>query len=105
MSLGVWFIAFCSMLLLDVAWVLYIDAVDKRMPGKGSLWAGAIHGFGATATLSYTGNTNYLSATMLGTVVGTWAIIRWKKYKDECEATQRRLDGASIPRTSPQVMP
>lgn len=79
----IWLIAFAAMFALDVSWVLYMRASNRGQPVRSALWALAIHGFGAASVISYTTDPRYLSATMLGTVLGTWAVVRWTKDKVE----------------------
>ncbi len=79
MTIGTWVLAFVSMALLDVAWVLYMRASAKKAAIAASVWAAAIHGFSALAVLTYTDDHRYLSATMLGTIVGTFAVLKLVK--------------------------
>lgn len=76
-----WLAAFASMAALDVAWVLYMRAANKCEPVRAAAWAGALHAFSAISVLTYTHDARYLSATMLGTVLGTWGVVRWVKGK------------------------
>ncbi len=88
MSISIWFVAFFAMILLDIAWVQYIKKVEILHPMGAAGWSTAIHAFGSTATLAYTNDPKYLSATLLGTFLGTWAIVRWKKYQAEKQASE-----------------
>lgn len=82
MTLLAWLVAFLSMCALDVVWVLYMRASNKNEPGRAAVWAAAIHGFGAVAAISYIGDHRLLSATMLGTVVGTYGVVWWNRRRD-----------------------
>lgn len=74
-DLTIWIIAFASMAALDVAWVLYLRAAAHDQPVRAAVWAAGIHGFSAVSVLTYTNDHRYLSATMLGTILGTYAIV------------------------------
>lgn len=86
MRVEIWLMAFVAMALLDIAWVLYMRAANAHQPVRAAIWAGAIHAFGALAVLSYVDDARYLSATMCGTVLGTFVIVmqgRRKAAKEE----------------------
>ena len=85
MSISIWLLAFASMAALDIAWALYTRALNKNEPGAASFWAALIHGLGAIAVLSYVDDHRYLSATMLGTIIGTYGVVRWTRKKDSKE--------------------
>lgn len=72
-----WLTAFTCMALLDVAWVLYMRASTTGAPWPAALWAGAIHGLSSSTVILYTDDHRYLSATMLGAVLGTWAVVAY----------------------------
>lgn len=82
MSLYVWLAAFTAITLLDVAWVFYTRSMMRNAPGVAACWATAIHGFSVVATVAYVGDHRYISATLLGTFVGTYAVVRWTKSRD-----------------------
>jgi len=78
----VWLTAFASMSFLDVAWVWYTKAVTKNAPISASLWAGAIHAFSAIAVVTYVDDKRYLTATMVGTLLGTYLVVLYERRKD-----------------------
>lgn len=77
MNVWIWLLAFSAMAALDVAWVLYMRASTSGSPLAASVWAGAIHCLSATAAIAYIGDNRYLTATLLGTVLGTYGIVEW----------------------------
>lgn len=83
MSIMTWVVAFLAMAALDVAWVLYMRASTGNRPAQAAGWAAAIHGFSALAVVLYTDDHRYISATMLGTIAGTFAIVWWNRRKAE----------------------
>lgn len=83
MSPTTWALAFVAMCMLDTAWVMYMRAAAKHHAVWAALWAAAIHGSSALAVVSYTTDHRYLSATMLGTLVGTFCVVRWVKGREE----------------------
>lgn len=86
MSLETWLIAFFAMVLLDVAYVLYMRTANRNHPFAAAFWALVLHGFGAVSVLSYTSDHRYITATLAGTFVGTYLVVLWTKRKDEKEA-------------------
>ena len=81
-SFGMWLVAFGAMSLLEVTFALYMRAAGRNMPGRAAFWAGLIHLLGAVAILSYVDDHRYLSATLLGAVVGTFGVVAWSRHQD-----------------------
>ena len=82
-SLTIWLAAFFSMVALDVCWVFYLKAAgSNNHPIRASLAAAGLHGFTSIATLAYTGDARYITATMLGTVLGTYAMVKYNAIKE-----------------------
>ena len=84
MSLGTWLITFSAMFILDVCWVLYTRSAMRNNSYQAALWALMLHLFSATATLAYVDDKRYLTATALGTLLGTFAVVEWSRRKDKC---------------------
>jgi hypothetical protein len=91
MTLHTWLLAFSAMALLDVAWVQYMRSANEHRPAPAAIWAGLIHGFGAVAAISYIGDHRYLTATMAGTVLGTFAIVWRNRRRDAARARGEAL--------------
>lgn len=102
MSITIWLIAFVSMTLMDIAWVLYMARAGEKRPLSASWWALVLHGFSAAATISYTDDPRYLSATGLGTMLGTYIAVERERRKALRAARAPRPAGAPMP-TSPLV--
>lgn len=89
MNVGTWFIAFFAMVFLDISWVLYMRAAGKNNPTSAAFWAAVLHGFGAISILAYVDDHRYLTATMAGTIIGTWLVVAWTRRRDKIIADKK----------------
>lgn len=78
-SPSTWAVAFLSMTGLEIAWVFYTKAMVASHPLRASFWASLIHLFGAISVLVYVGDHRYITATMLGVLIGTYGAVRVSK--------------------------
>lgn len=88
MSLWIWLSCFVGMFAVDVCWVYYMDKANNDRAHPAAFWALMLHAFGSGNTLVYTEDARYLSATLLGTYVGTWAVVEYKRRKKIREAVK-----------------
>ena len=71
-----------SMFLADVCWTMYFIEVEKRRPTPAGLWGAAILLFGAVVTLNYVDDHRLLIAAVLGSFLGVWVTVYYKKKKE-----------------------
>lgn len=88
MTLWLWLVSLVSMAVLDIAWVLYMRAAGKHQAPLASFWALALHLFGAIAVVAYVEDPRYLTATGIGTVVGTFIAVRWSARREAAAAAK-----------------
>lgn len=76
------------MLALDVAYVSYTKAAQLNQPFRAMVASGLIHVFSVVSVVSYTDDLRYVSATLGGTLVGTYAAVWRERRKALAEPTE-----------------
>ena len=71
-----------SMILADIAWTYYFIKVEERKSISAGVWASLILCFGAFTTINYVHDTRLFFAAVLGSFIGTYAAVEYKKRKD-----------------------
>ena len=71
-----------AMVITDVCWAFYFIKVDERRAIGAGLWATALFICGATVTANYVEDKSLMIAAALGSFVGTWATIEYKRKKE-----------------------
>ena len=72
-----------AMALTDVCWAYYFINVEERKSLSAGLWASALFLFGASVTTNYVQDKTLIFAALLGSFIGTYATIEFKKYKEK----------------------
>ena len=72
-----------AMAITDVCWAFYFIKVDERRSIGAGLWATALFICGATVTANYIDDKSLMIAAALGSFIGTWATIEYKKRKEQ----------------------
>ena len=75
-------LVFIAMTIADVCWTLYFISVDERKSITAGIWGSAIYLCGAFGVLSYTENKSLIIAAVLGSFVGTYLTVEYKKKKE-----------------------
>ena len=75
-------LVFIAMAIADVCWTLYFISVDERKSVVAGLWGSAIYLCGAFGVLSYTQDKTLIIAAVLGSFLGTYLTIEYKKKKE-----------------------
>jgi hypothetical protein len=76
--LGVLFAMFCA----DICWAYYFIKIEERKSLAAGLWASAIYIFGAFTVTSYIVDKRLIAAAILGSFLGTWATVEYKRRKE-----------------------
>ena len=71
-----------AMAITDVCWAFYFIKVDERRAIGAGLWAVALFVCGATVTANYVDDKSLIVAAALGSFIGTWATVEYKKRKE-----------------------
>ena len=71
-----------SMFLADVCWAYYFIKIDERRSVAAGLWAALIYIFGAYTVTSYIEDKSLIAAAMIGSFLGTYCTIEYKKRKE-----------------------
>lgn len=74
---------FLAMALADVCWTYYFIKIGERKSIQAGLWGVGVYLCGAFAVMSYMENKMLLIAAILGSFVGTWASVEYKKRKEK----------------------
>ncbi len=75
-------LVFIAMTIADVCWTLYFISVDERKSVTAGIWGSAIYLCGAFGVLSYTEDKSLIIAAVLGSFVGTYLTVEYKKKKE-----------------------
>lgn len=71
-----------AMAIADVCWTYYFIKIDERKSLAAGLWGSAIYMCGAFGVLSYTEDKSLIIAAVLGSFIGTYATVEYKKKKE-----------------------
>lgn len=90
------FLVMLSMFLADICWTLYFIKIEERKSIPAGIWASLIYIFGAFTVTSYIEDKTYIIAAIIGSFLGTWATVEWKKRKENDkrnnDTTQREAE-------------
>ena len=71
-----------AMALADVCWAYYFITIDERKSVAAGIWAVFIYMFGAFTVTSYMEDRSLILAAMIGSFVGTYLTVEYKKKKE-----------------------
>lgn len=72
-----------AMFLADVCWAYYFIKIDERRSVAAGIWAVFIYMFGAFTVTSYMEDRSLILAAMLGSFLGTYCTVEYKKRKEK----------------------
>lgn len=75
-------LVFFAMALADVCWTYYFIKIEERKSVSAGLWGIGIYICGAFTVMSYMKDTSLLVPAILGSFVGTWGTVEYKKHKE-----------------------
>jgi hypothetical protein len=70
------------MILADICWVFYFINIDERNSVKSGLWGSMVYVCSAISITNYINNKAYIVAAVLGSFIGTYASVEYKKWKE-----------------------
>ena len=76
-------LVFFAMGLADVCWTYYFIKIDERKSVAAGIWGSAIYLCGAFGVLSYTEDRTLIIPAVLGSFVGTYLTVEYKKKKEK----------------------
>ena len=68
-----WVIVFCSMFVLDMVWVVYIQATAEKRAPRAAIASGLTVAIGAMNTMLYVQDWHLIAPLVLGAMFGTFA--------------------------------
>lgn len=71
-----------AMFLADVCWAYYFIKIDERRSAEAGAWAALIYIFGAYTVTSYMDDKSMIAAAMIGSFLGTYCTVEYKKRKE-----------------------
>ncbi len=71
-----------AMAIVDVCWAFYFIKVGERKSTQSGLWAIALFLSGAFVTTSYVHDHSLLIAAAIGSFIGTFLTVEYKKRKE-----------------------
>ncbi len=76
-------IVLIAMFVADVCWTFYFIKIEERKSLAASLWGVGIYICGAFTVMSYTEDKTFAIAAIMGSFLGTYLSIEWKKRKEK----------------------
>jgi lipid-A-disaccharide synthase-like uncharacterized protein len=71
-----------AMVAADICWTMYFIETEKRRSVPAGMWSMAILLFGSLVTMNYVDDHRLLIAAVIGSFVGVYGTIEWKKRKE-----------------------
>lgn len=78
-----------AMFLADVCWAYYFIKIEERKSVAAGTWAALIYIFGAFTVTSYIDDKSLIAAAMIGSFLGTYCTVEYKKKKEDKNAAKR----------------
>ena len=75
-------LVFVAMAIADVCWTYYFIKIDERKSVQAGIWGSAIYMCSAFGVLSYTHDKTLIIPAILGSFVGTYLTVEYKKRKE-----------------------
>jgi hypothetical protein len=72
-----------AMAVTDVCWAYYFIKVGERRAVQAGLWAILLFFAGAVVTTNYVGDHTMMIAAAIGSFVGTYITVKYKKHKED----------------------
>lgn len=74
---------FLAMTVADICWTYYFIKIEERKSVAAGLWGAGIYLCGAFTVMSYMQDRSLIIAAILGSFIGTWGTVEYKKRKEE----------------------
>ena len=71
-----------AMFVADVCWTYYFIKIEERKSIAAGLWGVGVYICGAFAVMSYMENKSLIIAAMIGSFLGTYLTVEYKKRKE-----------------------
>jgi hypothetical protein len=71
------------MIVVDICWTMFMIEVDKRKSVMSGIWAMGILLCGAFVTTEYVTDHRYIIPALIGSFIGTWGSVEWKKRNEQ----------------------
>jgi len=78
-----------AMILADVCWTMYFIETEKRNSVRAGFWGVAILIFGSVVTMNYVEDSRFLIAAAIGSFIGIYGTIEYKKKKESKQFTNK----------------
>ncbi len=78
----IYIFVFFGMFFADICWTFYLFSVEERKSVVASFWATAIYLFGAFVVSSYVSDKMLIIPAAMGSFVGTFVTIEFKKWRE-----------------------
>lgn len=76
-------LVFLAMTIADICWTLYFIKIDERKSVAAGIWGSAIYLCGAFGVMSYTQDKTLIIPAIIGSFVGTYLTVEYKKRKEK----------------------
>jgi hypothetical protein len=80
-----------SMFLADICWTYYFIKIEERKSIAAGTWAALIYIFGAFTVTAYIEDKRLIISAIIGSFLGTWATVEYKKRKEKKDGKKNTL--------------
>jgi hypothetical protein len=74
---------FFAIAIADVCWTYYFIKIEERKSVSAGFWGAGVYICGAFAVIHYTNDKTLIIPAILGSFIGTWATVEYKKRKEK----------------------
>jgi hypothetical protein len=78
-----WIAVFLILAVADVCWTYYFIKISERKSVEAGIWGSAIYLCSAFGILSYTEDRTLVIPAVLGSFLGTYLTVEYKKHKEK----------------------
>ena len=79
------FLVMVAMIITDVCWTYYFIKIGERKSVQAGAWAILLFLSGAVVITNYVGDNTLVIAAAMGSFIGTWITVEFKKYNEDKE--------------------
>ncbi len=72
-----------AMAITDICWTYYFIKIGERKSIQAGVWAILLFLSGAIVTTNYVGDNTLIIAAAVGSFIGTWITVEYKKKKED----------------------
>jgi uncharacterized membrane protein YfcA len=84
-------VVFFFYLIFDALYILYFKSVEKEKAARAASIGSVMYAVNAYGVVSYSHDWRYVFFLIAGAWIGTYATVRWTKYKKQKDATSTEL--------------